>query len=176
MKPDDRIAISGKNGAGKTLLLEHVLNQMTTPLDKIVLMPQEISAAAASELLDQARSLQGDQLGHLMTVVSRLGSRPDRLLQSPQPSPGEIRKLLLAMGMARSPHLIVLDEPTNHLDLPSIEALETALAECPCALLIVSHDERFVDALATLRWQIDVDDQGNSALSLSACSINQRYT
>ena len=47
-----------------------------------------------------------------------------------------------------------MDEPTNHMDLPSIECLETALQGCPCALLLVSHDERFIQGLATKRWDV----------------------
>ena len=93
-------------------------------------------------------------LGRMMTVVSRLGSRPHRLLESAEASPGEIRKILLAIGIARMPHLIVMDEPTNHLDLPSIECLEEALAECPCGLWLVSHDERFLERLTRTRWRI----------------------
>jgi len=75
-------------------------------------------------------------------------------LESVEPSPGEIRKILLATGIANVPHLVVMDEPTNHLDLPSIECLEQALADCPCGLLLVSHDQRFLDALTRIRWQI----------------------
>jgi ATPase subunit of ABC transporter with duplicated ATPase domains len=78
-------------------------------------------------------------------------------LESAAPSPGEIRKILLATGIANVPHLIVMDEPTNHLDLPSIECLEQALIECPCGLLLVSHDRRFLDALAHKRWHISGD-------------------
>jgi ATPase subunit of ABC transporter with duplicated ATPase domains len=89
-----------------------------------------------------------------MTVISGLGSRPERLLESHEPSPGETRKLLLAMGVVRQPYLIIMDEPTNHLDLPSIELLEQALSECPCALLLVSHDKRFLEATTYRRWEI----------------------
>ena len=89
-----------------------------------------------------------------MTLISRRGSRPGRLLVSTTPSPGEIRKILLARGVERGPHFIVMDEPTNHLDLPSIECLENALAETPCALLLVSHDERFLARLTVRRWQL----------------------
>ena len=99
-----------------------------------------------------------------MNIVSRLNSRPDGLLASRQPSPGEIRKLLLAIGMSRSPQIIVMDEPTNHLDLPSIEALENALSDCPCALLLVSHDRRFIEGVGAQPWSIEVDDLGNSIL------------
>jgi ATPase subunit of ABC transporter with duplicated ATPase domains len=65
-----------------------------------------------------------------------------------------VRKLLLALGIARQPHLIVMDEPTNHLDLPSIECLEQALEDCPCGLLLVSHDERFLGSLTRTRWHL----------------------
>jgi ATPase subunit of ABC transporter with duplicated ATPase domains len=101
-----------------------------------------------------------------MTIVSRLGSRPRRLLESDEPSPGEIRKILLATGIARGPHLIVMDEPTNHMDLPSIECLETALSDCPCGLLLVSHDTRFLHALATVNWHL-TDDGADSRLTVS---------
>lgn len=70
------------------------------------------------------------------------------------PSPEEIKKLLLAAGIARKPHLIVMDEPTNHLDLPSIECLERALYDCPCGLLLVSHDHRFLGRLTEKEWHI----------------------
>ena len=53
-----------------------------------------------------------------MIIIRRLGSAPDGLLNSAAPSPGETRKLLLALGMTRAPEIIIMDEPTNHLDLP----------------------------------------------------------
>ena len=65
-----------------------------------------------------------------------------------------MRKLLLAVGAAREPWLVILDEPTNHMDLPSVECLEEALAGYPGALLLVSHDLRFLRPLTTLRWEI----------------------
>ena len=48
----------------------------------------------------------------------------------------------------------IMDEPTNHLDLPSIELLEKALGDCPCALLLVSHDKRFLQATTYRGWEI----------------------
>ena len=89
-----------------------------------------------------------------MTIVSRLGSHPQRLLDSVEPSPGETRKLLLALGMTREPHIIIMDEPTNHMDLPAIECLEAALWECPCSLLLVSHDHYFLNKLTDIQWEI----------------------
>ena len=82
-----------------------------------------------------------------MYVESGRAMRPHRLLDTLEPSPGEIRKILIGTGIAKEPHLIVMDEPTNHLDLPSIECLEQALADCPCGLFLVSHDLRYLDAL-----------------------------
>ena len=73
-------------------------------------------------------------------------------MESIEPSPGEVRKILLAIGIANAPHLIVMDEPTNHLDLPSIECLEQALVDSPCGLLLVSHDRHFLDALTHKQW------------------------
>jgi len=76
------------------------------------------------------------------------------------------------MGIARVPHLIVLDEPTNHLDLPSVECLEEALAECRCALLLASHDERFLGRLTDMRWEIV---RGRGTGSRRECRLATRY-
>ncbi len=157
IRPTDRIALTGVNGSGKSTLVRHLLTRLDVPPEQLTYVPQEIDAGRSREMLDQARLLAKDRLGHLMTIVSRLGSRPDRLLASEQPSPGEIRKLLLALGMLGAPHIIIMDEPTNHMDLPSIEALEAALADCPCALLLVSHDRRFLEPLTHAIWHIDAN-------------------
>jgi len=162
MQPDDRVAITGPNGAGKSTLLRRILRDVNVPEEHVIAMPQEIAAPQATRILADARALPNDRLGHVLNVVSRLGSRPQRLLESREPSPGETRKLMLALGMARLPHLIALDEPTNHLDLPSIEALEEALADCPCGLLLVSHDRRFLERLTRTSWRIEIDAERNS--------------
>jgi len=154
MKPDDRIALTGINGSGKSTLIGHIMQSLNLPMHHVTYLPQEIDAGASQGVLTQAKALPKEKLGQMMTVVSCLGSRPHRLLESTKPSPGEIRKVLLATGIANVPHLIVMDEPTNHLDLPSIECLEQALIDCPCGLLLISHDRRFLDTLARKRWQI----------------------
>ncbi|MFH1570073.1 MAG: ATP-binding cassette domain-containing protein, partial [Gemmatimonadota bacterium] len=155
LRPDDRVALTGPNGGGKSTLVRRLLEVLSLPRERVTYVPQEIDAAASRRVLDQARALPPAELGRLMTVVSCLGSDPSRLLESQLPSPGEVRKLLLATGVARVPHLIVMDEPTNHLDLPSIECLEEALAGCPCGLLLVSHDEPFLRRLARTRWRVE---------------------
>ena len=157
MKPDDRIALTGPNGSGKSTLIRRIMQSLNLQETQVTYLPQEIDILASQEIMTRARDLPNEKLGQMMTVVSCLGSRPQRLLESLEPSPGEIRKILLATGIANVPHLIVMDEPTNHLDLPSIECLEQALIDCPCGLLLVSHDRRFLDTLTQIRWHISED-------------------
>ena len=166
IRPTDRIALMGANGSGKSSLVRRLMAALEAPLEQLTYVPQEIDAGTSRDLLDQALQLSGGQLGHLMNIVSRLGSRPDRLLASDEPSPGETRKLMLAMGMVRTPHIIIMDEPTNHMDLPSIEALETALVDCPCCLLLVSHDSRFLRRLTRTTWHIAAETEAAASFTL----------
>lgn len=152
--PEDRIAITGDNGLGKSTLLRRLLSVANVDAGKLLSIPQEIPEEESRRIHAELKTLGNEELGKIMTSVSRLGSRPGRLLESVSPSPGEIRKILLATGVVRGLHLLAMDEPTNHLDLPSIECLEDALSEIPCALIIVSHDERFISRLARIRWHL----------------------
>ncbi|MFI5368718.1 MAG: ATP-binding cassette domain-containing protein, partial [Spirochaetia bacterium] len=126
------------------------------PLDpaRVIYMPQEIDEEQSRRIAEELSEMAGAELGRVLTVVNLLGSSPERILASGSLSPGEARKVLLAMGIARVPHLIVMDEPTNHLDLPSIECLTDALGVCTCGLLLVSHDVRFLSSLTSKRWNI----------------------
>lgn len=123
--------------AGKSSLIRVLLPACTVPEQRQVVQPQEVDADRGRAVLDRARALPKSRLGQLMTIVSRLGSRPQRLLES------------------RVPEILVLDEPTNHLDLPSIEALQQALVDCPCAMLIVTHDRRLIEALSLQEWRLE---------------------
>jgi ATPase subunit of ABC transporter with duplicated ATPase domains len=154
MDPTARVALTGANGLGKSTLVRHLLGFVNVPPERLIYVPQEVTAPESKRVLEDIAKLPKESLGRVMTSVSRLGSRPGRLLESEQPSPGEVRKLLLALGVDHGPHLILMDEPTNHMDLPSIGCLEEALEECPCALLLVSHDLRFLDGLVEWRWHL----------------------
>ena len=152
--PSDRIALTGANGSGKSSFIKYIINQLYIAEGKLLYLPQEISVEESRKIIINAKNIDASQLGKAMAVVKHLGSAPERLLNSQLLSPGEIRKLLIALGVAKSPEIIIMDEPTNHLDLPSIECLENALSECTCALLLVSHDERFLKKLTNLKWHI----------------------
>lgn len=154
MRPDSRIALTGPNGSGKSTLIDKIRSALTLPADHITYIPQEISREESESVLAEVKKLPNEPLGFLMTAVRRLGSNPKQLLSSATPSPGEMRKLMLALGLTRKPHLIIMDEPTNHMDLPSIQCLEQALSQCPCGLLLVSHDSRFLQALTSIEWKI----------------------
>lgn len=154
MRPDERVALTGANGSGKSTLIDHIMRSLNLETRRVIYLPQEIDLNESRDIMVRVRNLPGDRLGRMMTVVSCLGSRPRRLLESMNPSPGEIRKMLIAGGIAREPHLIVMDEPTNHLDLPSIECLEASLRDCPCGMLLVSHDQVFLNALTHTSWRI----------------------
>lgn len=166
LRPGERVAITGPNGSGKSTLVERIVASLGFELDRLTYLPQEIAAEQAKIVLEAVQQLGNERRGRIMTIISRLGSHPARLLESEQPSPGEVRKLLLALGMEREPHLIIADEPTNHLDLPSIICLEDALEETDCGLLLVSHDRKFLDKLSDQRWNIK-PNEGGGVLELS---------
>lgn len=163
IQPTDRIALIGPNGSGKSTLVRKIVQSLQVPGQSIVYMPQEMDIAESGNLLNQVRQLSPARLGELMALVSRLGSQPDRLLTTQLPSPGEVRKLFLALGILNHPHIILMDEPTNHMDLPSMECLEKALSECPCSLLLVSHDVAFIKNLTKEMWEIRADHGGRES-------------
>ncbi len=162
-----RIALTGENGLGKSTLIRHVLEHLQVSAEKLVTVPQEISAEDSQALLEEIKRLPNEERGRVMTTISRLGSRPARLLESALPSPGEVRKLLLAIGIVRGPHLIVMDEPTNHMDLPGIMCLEQALSDCPCAMVLVSHDEEFLAKITEIDWVLVREPNGDSRLEIT---------
>jgi len=154
ISPRDRIAVTGSNGCGKTTLIRTIFSSLSLPEDRVTYLPQEVQIDESVRLMNELRGMAGEDLGWVMNIISRLGSRPEPLLESKLPSPGETRKIMLALGLLKEPWLIMMDEPTNHLDLISIECLENALADCRCALVLISHDRRFLKTLTQTAWEI----------------------
>ena len=158
----EHIGIVGPNGAGKSTLLDHVrslLAQQAPNLgDRAIAVldvPQEPSAQERASTLAAVRALSPADRGRVLSCVAQLNSDPDRILEGAATSPGELRKLMIALGLLDAPALIIMDEPTNHLDLHSVEALEQALAQFAGALLLVSHDRAFLQACTNITWEID---------------------
>lgn len=171
----DHIGIVGPNGAGKSTLLHHVRRLLagdTAPTGTastgrvrynrigenalaVLDVPQEPTEAERARVLSDANSLSAANRGRVLSRVAQLNSDPDRILEGAATSPGELRKLMIALGLLDKPSLIIMDEPTNHLDLHSVEALEQALARFGGALLLVSHDRAFLRACTSITWTIE---------------------
>lgn len=153
-----RVALTGPNGCGKSTLLKTVLGQLTAlsghchcPLSTAYL-DQTLSQFDPSLSVMDHLGLQDSPLaeGALRTRLAQLQLGADRIaLPLGALSGGERLKAALACALwRRQPaQLLLLDEPTNHLDLASSLAIETALADFPGAMLVVSHDEDFLQAL-----------------------------
>lgn len=154
IKPDSRIALRGANGTGKSSLVNYLLGRINADEENITCIPQEITEDESVKLIREIRKMNSSQFGKLMIIMSRLGSDPKKVIETESPSPGEARKLMLGLGITKDPHIIILDEPTNHMDLVSIECLEEALSNVSCALLLVSHDVRFLEKLTSENWNI----------------------
>ncbi|KAB1582860.1 ABC-F family ATP-binding cassette domain-containing protein [Serratia marcescens] len=153
-----RVALTGPNGCGKSTLLKSVLGQLTAlsghchcPLSTAYL-DQTLSQLDPNLSVMEHLGLQDSPLaeGALRTRLAQLQLGADRIaLPLGSLSGGERLKAALACALwRRQPaQLLLLDEPTNHLDLASSLAIETALADFPGAMLVVSHDEDFLQAL-----------------------------
>jgi len=151
IKKHDKIGIIGENGAGKSSFLNHLLSTVDLQ-NEYLYIPQEITQKESKELFDEINDLVNDKKGEIYTIVRKLGSDPIKLQDSLIPSPGEVRKLMIAKGLLESPSLIILDEPTNHMDLDSVLSLELALQEYNGTMIVISHDKIFLDTITTENW------------------------
>jgi ATPase subunit of ABC transporter with duplicated ATPase domains len=174
----DRVLLAGDNGSGKSTLLRGLLGELPLSAGR-----RSLGARVRIGVLDQSRELLdsdepvvdvvrralGDapDRGEVRTLLAKFGlgaehvDRPARTL-----STGERTRALMALFQAREVNLLVLDEPTNHLDVPAIEQLESALAAYDGTLVVVSHDQRFVETVGLTR-RLEVRDGRVSASDLT---------
>lgn len=153
--PDSKIAITGPNGVGKSTLLRYLVKTFQEKGIPYLYLPQEFSKNELNILLWEFQNLPDDTKAKVLSGIHRLGSDPKRFAESESLSPGEGKKLFLSLHLEESFEVILLDEPTNHLDLKSVEALEVSLGRFPKALLVVSHDRRFVETVTTREWVLE---------------------
>ncbi len=152
-----KIALTGQNGSGKTLFIRHVISLLEKAgrKDELLYLPQEISDEERCSILSEFYSLEEAERGEVLSTLYRLGSEPERLTQLKQEisaenselSPGELRKLMIALAVQKPLSLLILDEPTNHMDITSVLALENALAALDSAMIVVSHDKSFLQKI-----------------------------
>ena len=158
--PDDRIALLGRNGNGKTTLARLLAAQLT-PMDGAMAASGKMRVGYFTQY--QVEELDGSDtpLGHMTRVMAgktpgavraqlgRFGFTGNKATtEVGKLSGGERARLALALITREAPHLLILDEPTNHLDVDAREALVQALNGFEGAVLIVSHDRHMLELTA----------------------------
>lgn len=163
VEPGDRICLVGRNGSGKSTLMKIAAGLVEAQSGEVFRHP-----SATIRYLEQAPDFAGydtvqayaeaglgpgDDAYRVTYLLEHLGltgqEHPESL------SGGEARRAALARVMAPEPDILMLDEPTNHLDLPTIEWLEGELQQTRSALVLISHDRRFLEKVSTSTVWLD---------------------
>ena len=159
----ERVAVTGPNGSGKSTLLRLLTGELPSSTGEIrldvdwALLDQSVGMLDPSgSIRDNFRRLNpGADENACRAALARFRFRADAALQEVATlSGGELMRAGLAcvLGGGSPPALLILDEPTNHLDIESIEIIEGGLRAYDGALLVVSHDRRFLEEIAISRW------------------------
>jgi ATP-binding cassette, subfamily F, member 3 len=163
---DDRIALLGANGNGKSTLARLLAGRLP-PMSGQVTRAQKLDVAYfAQHQLDELNP-QDSAYAHLRRLLpdapeakvrARAGTIgfPEAMADTPagQLSGGEKARLLLGLATFHGPHLVLLDEPTNHLDIDSRSALIEAINAYPGAVILVSHDRYLIEACVDRLWLV----------------------
>jgi ATP-binding cassette subfamily F protein 3 len=152
LAPDGTVLDAFLAGFGDVLRARHAL----TDAQHAAASGTDEALARLAKASDEYHLAGGDDLERRVEIIAgHLGFRPvdmDRPVASL--SGGERGRLNLGVTLAQEPDLLLLDEPTNHLDLDTIDWLASYVAGLPCAVLCVSHDRAFLDAVCTETWEL----------------------
>ena len=159
----ERLALVGRNGSGKSTVLKVAAGLITPdggsrfvqPGVTWRYLPQEPDLSGHATTLSYVEAALGPgddpyRARHLLKELGLTGEETPAHL-----SGGEARRAALAAAIAPSPDILLLDEPTNHLDLPAIEWLESELSAMRSAMVIISHDRRFLESLSRAMVWLD---------------------
>lgn len=161
--PEETVCLVGRNGSGKSTLLKIAAgliehedgDRFVRPGTTIRYLPQEPDLTGYDDTLSYVQEglEDGDDPYRATYLLEQLGLTGDE--DPAHLSGGESRRAALARILAPRPDVLLLDEPTNHLDLPTIEWLEQELKSLRRALVIISHDRRFLEKLSQATVWLD---------------------
>jgi len=159
----DLIGLAGRNGSGKSSFLKVAAGAIEADGGRrvarngltVATLPQEPDLGRFATVADAAASGLGpaDDPYRVPVLLDALGMDGARSTQGL--SGGEARRAAIAAALAPDPDILLLDEPTNHLDLPAIEWLEGTLAAARAAIVLISHDRRFLERLTRATVWLD---------------------
>ena len=154
------IAITGSNGTGKTMFMKALVRSIRDAgrETRTIYIPQEYAAEDTQRLENRIMAMNDKEKGEVLSDMYRLGSNPYFLLDPTiVPSPGELKKLDFSLSRNEGRDIILMDEPTNHLDITSMRIFERILSkeDTSFTLILISHDEAFIEATCSSRWTIE---------------------
>ena len=161
--PGERLCVVGRNGSGKSTLLKIAAGMVEPDSGERFVQPgimvsyldQDPTFKGASTIGEYvlAELMDNEDKQRAFQLMADLRLSSDQGLENL--SGGERRRVALAKVMAPDPDILLLDEPTNHLDLPAIEWLENALKSLRSALVLISHDRRFLSNMSQSTLWLD---------------------